>query len=87
MEKPTSIRSEMAVVDYKNVLLIPECAVYEDRTNGNYSYSYVIVYRDGEKKKCPVKLLYRTGRENYVDDDAQYWVLWGINEGDVLVAE
>lgn len=84
---PFSIDIEMAIVDYQNVLLVPHSAVFEDNTNSAYPYYYVMVYRDGVKQKCPVRVLYRTGREYRIDENTQYWVLWGIHEGDVLVAE
>jgi hypothetical protein len=45
-----------------------------------------MVLRGGEKVKCPVSVLYRTGRENYLSEDSKYFILRGVNEGDILVA-
>jgi hypothetical protein len=68
------------------VLLVPYKAVQSDVSNSGYPDYYVMVLRDGEKVKCPVSALYRTGRENYLSEDSKYFILRGVNEGDILVA-
>jgi hypothetical protein len=85
-KKPTAMQLEMNSVELDNVLLVPYKAVQSDVSNSGYPDYYVMVLRDGEKVKCPVSVLYRTGRENYLSEDTKYFILRGVNEGDILVA-
>lgn len=85
-KNPTAMQLEMNSVELDNVLLVPYKAVQSDVSNSGYPDYYVMVLRDGEKIKCPVSVLYRTGRENYLSEDSKYFILRGVNEGDILVA-
>lgn len=85
-KNPTAMQLEMNSVELDNVLLVPYKAVQSDVSNSGYPDYYVMVLRDGEKVKCPVSALYRTGRENYLSEDSKYFILRGVNEGDILVA-